>query len=115
MWPEFSIWNFYMGVLNYQLNFENINQMKILQKNRIKGDMEVSCKMIVIENRKELVDKIKSKEIENPENLQSLAKHVANQAIENCINQRKDRTSKFLKELNSNRLNEFQKIAISSS
>lgn len=24
MWPEFSIWNFYMGILHYQMNFNYI-------------------------------------------------------------------------------------------
>ena len=29
-WPEFSIWNFYMGILNFQLNFNAIEVISIL-------------------------------------------------------------------------------------
>lgn len=84
-------------------------------KKSIKNDLEISCKMIVIENRKELVDKIKSKDIENSENLQSLAKHVASEAVESCIKQRKERTCLFLKDLNAKREHDIHVLALASA
>ncbi|CAF1102947.1 unnamed protein product [Brachionus calyciflorus] len=113
MWPEFSIWNFYMAILNYQLNFDQIHKLKISLKNRIENDLQTSCKMFVIENRKELVDKLKNKGIDDQEDLQQLAKHVANEAIENSIRQHKDRSQSFLDNLNSKRDSFFHQIATS--
>ena len=70
--------------------------------------------MVVIENRKELVDKIRSKEIENVEKLQSLAKHVAVEAVEKCVKEHEERVGTFLNELNCKRMKKIELLAASS-
>lgn len=76
------------------------------------NNIEASCKMSVIENRKELVDKIKSKEIDDKENLQLLAKHLASEAIDNEIINQKNRKKDFLKNLNFKREQNFYKLSL---
>ncbi len=72
--------------------------LKLQVDKRRRNELEVACKMKVIENRKELVEKIKNREVGNDkdEDLHAIAKHVAVEAVENCITQHKERTSNFL-------------------
>jgi len=80
-----------------------------------RNELETNCKMRVIENRKELVDKIKKIEVENgnDEDLHVLAKHVAVEAVENCIAQHKERTSNFLNALYEKREKSVDLLAAS--
>lgn len=79
---------------------------------RIVKDIEATCKMSVIENRKELVDKLKSKDIDDQENLELLAKHLATEAIDGEITRQKHRTEKFLNCLNSKREETFFNLSL---
>jgi len=40
LWPEFSIWNFYMGIFNYQLNYNAIQKMRLRVEELKKLDEE---------------------------------------------------------------------------
>jgi hypothetical protein len=71
-------------------------------------------KMIVIENRKELIEKIKNKD-SAAEDLQALTKYVANEAIEKCLNERNDRCDTFLDQLYTKRRNYIHMLAHSNS
>lgn len=70
--------------------------------------------MNVIENRKELIDKIKIKEIDNAENLHDLANGVASEAFENSIRQYEERTNSYLNELYKKRFQNIELLALSS-
>jgi ditrans,polycis-polyprenyl diphosphate synthase len=113
MWPEFSVWNFYMGILHYQLNYEYITKIKASVNQLKRKDLEITCKMSVIENRQQLVEKIKkSTDVvsANGENLQALAKHVATEAVEKCANEHETRVETFLGELYAERCKKVEII-----
>jgi len=40
LWPEFTIWNFYFGILDYQLNFKSINETKKRVEQFRKSELE---------------------------------------------------------------------------
>ena len=82
--------------------------------------------MHAIENRQQLIDQIKQKELkglsqsssnqpfhgsETPnQNLQALAKHVASEAIDKCLKEHGKRTSQFTSELKQKRLEKIESI-----
>jgi hypothetical protein len=92
-----------------------LKNLKLQAEKHRRNELEVACKMTVIENRKELVDKIKNREVGNShdEDLQALAKHVAVEAVENCITQHKERTSRFLSGLYEKREKSIDLLAVS--
>ncbi|RNA39840.1 dehydrodolichyl diphosphate syntase complex subunit DHDDS [Brachionus plicatilis] len=112
MWPEFSVWNFYMAILNFQLNHHHIEKLRDSLLERTSKDIAASCKMSVIENRKVLVDRLKNKEIDDQENLQLLAKHLATEAIDSEIACQKNRTTQFLSSLNLKREDAFYQLSL---
>jgi len=95
LWPEFSIWNFYMAIVNYQLNYSSIKKMNTLMLNLRQREIEALCKMVVVENRKLLVNEVK-KQNDDTNDLTRLARHVASEAISKCTQQHEKRTSSFL-------------------
>ena len=68
--------------------------------------------MSVIENRKHLVDKIKNSDVDTTsgENLHTLAKHVATEAVETCVKEHEKRVESFLDELYDERCKKIQLI-----
>ena len=77
--------------------------------------------MNVIENRKQLIDQIKQRELEGStnqpfngsepsSNLQALAKHAASEAIDKCSKEHEKRTNEFLLDLNQRRLDRIENI-----
>ncbi len=77
-----------------------------------KRSVEAECKMIVIENRKELVDQIKSKEMDvGQESLNRVAKHVAAEAVDKCAKQHRERSRLFLDDLYKKRFETIRLLA----
>ena len=123
MWPELSIWHFYMGILNYQINFDSLQKLKKENEEMRKHDLLCQSRMVVIENRKELVDKIKISASTSSEltdatssaaNLKVLAKTVAVEAVDNCIKQHNGRVSAFLADLYAERMGAIHTLASTS-
>jgi hypothetical protein len=71
------------------------------------------CRMNVIENRKELIEKIKNKD-GIAEDLHALTKVVASEAIEKSLSERNERCDSFLDELYTKRRNEIHTLAHSN-
>ena len=86
--------------------------MKQLVQLQNRNDLEITCKMSVIENRKHLVDKIKNSDVDTSsgDNLHVLAKHVATEAVEKCVNEHEKRVEDFLDELYDERCRKLQLI-----
>ena len=95
---------FMILLLSRSNNYIIFKKVKSEQARLVRESVEIACKMNVIENRKELVDKIKSKEIEDVGDLHNVAKHVAVEAVEMCIKQYDERTSCFLDDLYDKRV-----------
>lgn len=53
MWPEFNIWNFYMGILNYQLSYDSIQKIKLAVKERIPRSLKSSCEKKSLDTARE--------------------------------------------------------------
>ena len=69
--------------------------------------------MLVIENRQQLVEKIKNTDVNanSGEDLHTLAKHVAAEAVEKCVKERETRVDTFLAELYTERDRKIEVIA----
>jgi hypothetical protein len=86
---------------------------------RIKRDQKLlkytldQSRMNVIENRKELIDKIKNKDGAG-EDLRTLTKFVAGEAIEKSLAERNERCDSFLDELHTKRRNYIHMLANSN-
>jgi hypothetical protein len=125
-----------MGIMHFQLNFTYIQvliklekyffnlyvysnlevfvfkqKIKATQAKLIREKIENACKMTVIENRRELVDRIKRKEIDDSEDRQNVTKYVAVEAVDKCMRQYQQRTSHFLDELYKKRAHVTQLLA----
>jgi hypothetical protein len=85
--------------------------MRDAQAKLTRENIENSCKMTVIENRKELVERIKRKEIDDSEDLHSVTKYVAVEAVDKCMKQYQERTSHFLDDLSEKRDNYIHLLA----
>ena len=81
-------------------------------KSQNRNELEITCKMSVIENRKHLVEKIKNTEVDsiNGENLQALARNVAKEAVEKCVKEHESRVESFLEELYAERSKKLELI-----
>lgn len=97
-WPEFSIWNFYMGILNYQINLDTINKLKKVNFDRQLYDLEKTFGIRLSEDL--CVDKENGFENDDGENLYK--NHI-------------DRTEAFLNELHKNRSKQIEIIATTST
>jgi len=86
--------------------------MKQLVQLQNRNDLEITCKMSVIENRKHLVDKIKNSDVDTSsgDNLHVLAKHVATEAVEKCVNEHEKRVEDFVRKLIATRVAKYNKI-----
>jgi hypothetical protein len=67
--------------------------------------------MTVIENRKELVERIKRKEIDDSGDLQNVTKYVAVEAVDKSMKQYQERTKHFLDDLYEKRDNYIHLLA----
>lgn len=124
-WPEFSVWNFYMGILNFQLNSDNIQKLKAARDEKRRSDLDIACRMHAIENRQQLIDRIRQKDLSSSvqsnhgseaasnnqtSSLQALAKHVASEAVDTCLREHDKRTSQFTAELKQRRLDKIESM-----
>lgn len=89
MWPELNIWNFYMAILNFQLNYDSIQKMK---------------KEVEERNMVNLRSKYKHELLESFET-------VNKNSVEDLIDRHNRRVNLFLTELHNTRCRNFEKIA----
>lgn len=97
-WPEFSIWNFYMGILNFQLNFNAIEEIKMTNYSKKLCD------------QKEVFGVTISEDTHGNNN-----DEVNDSDGEDLYNHHIDRTEAFLSELYNNRCNDITAIASDSN
>lgn len=89
MWPELNIWNFYMAILNFQLNYDSIQKMK---------------KEVDERNMVNLRSKYKHELLESFET-------VNKNSVEDLIDRHNRRVNLFLTELHNTRCRNFEMIA----
>lgn len=93
MWPEFSIWNFYMGILNFQLNYDEIQKLKSSVHNLKLKNLETVLREKLCEQQPLVEDD-----------------EIMNTLYKNHL----ERTTSFLSELHSSRCASIEKIAATS-
>ena len=107
LWPEFSIWNFYLAILNYQMNYKYIQvtgfglqkflKLILIVLKEIKG-------FISEKNHKAIIGRIK-KTIADENEIFNKDK------VEQKVTEREHRVNSFLQKLYSERKSEIDAMA----
>jgi len=103
MWPELSIWNFYMGIINYQLNFDYIQKIKNSIEHVKQTEQKLLNKIITIEKSKL-----------NADNNTETESHVDSNSYDNITKSNQDKISQFLEKTYDKR-SEFMHLLANSS